>query len=47
MMLLLGVLSHKNSLLTALSVLKTEERVFRIKRVENKKPKRKKSDFQK
>ena len=42
MMLLLGVLSHKTSLLTAPSVLKTEESVLRIKRVENQKPKRKK-----
>ena len=31
MMLLLGILSHKTSLLTAPSVLKTEERVLRIK----------------
>ena len=45
MMLLLGVLSHKASLLTALSVLKTEESVFRIKRVENQKPKRKNQIF--
>ena len=45
MMLLLGVLSHKTSLLTAPSVLKTEESVLRIKRVENQKPKRKKNQI--